>query len=200
MRGRSLPWLLLGCMLAAPQAAGAERPKQELTSLTLGSSAFAAQREIPSKYTCEGADVSPPLSWDGVPEDAQSLVLIVEDPDAPDPAAPRRTWVHWIVLDLPPTTRGLREDARELPPGALDGLNDSQRTGYSGPCPPRGRHRYFFRLYALDTKLSLIKPQRAQLEAALQGHVIARAELMGTYEKKKRPQPEVLRQRGHSQP
>jgi len=143
-----------------------------------------------------------------VPEDTQSLVLIMEDPDAPDPVAPLRTWVHWIVLDLPPTSRGLREDARELPPGALDGVNDAQRTGYSGPCPPRGRHRYFFRLYALDTKLRLIKAQRAQLEEALQGHVIARAELVGTYEKRKKTQAEAPRigttrfakGRGHSQP
>lgn len=187
MRSRLLRWMALGCVVFAPHGVGAERPKQEPASLSLNSSAFAPQREIPSKYTCEGADISPPLSWDGVPEDAQSLVLIVEDPDAPDPAAPRRTWVHWMVLDLPPTTGGLREDARELPPGALEGLNDAQRTGYSGPCPPRGRHRYFFRLYALDTKLKLIKAQRAQLEEALQGHVIARAELMGTYEKKARP-------------
>src|SRR5688572_27050008 len=200
VRSRCARWLLLCGALVAPQSAGAERPKQEVASLTLSSSAFAAQREIPSKYTCEGADVSPPLSWDGVPEETQSLVLIVEDPDAPDPAAPRRTWVHWIVIDLPPTTRGLREDARELPPGALDGLNDLQRTGYTGPCPPRGRHRYLFRLYALDTKLRLIKPQRAQLEEALQGHVVARAELMGTYEKKRRAQPEAPTRRGHSQP
>ena len=103
----------------------------------------------------EGAEVSPPLNWNFAPEETQSFVLIMEDPDAPDPAAPLRTWVHWVLLDLPSNTRGLREDLRELPPGTLEGLNDAQRTGYSGPCPAVGRHRYFFRLYALDAKLEM---------------------------------------------
>ena len=192
---RSWLWLGLAGLSALPHGAGAERPKQEEPGFALSSPAFAAQREIPGKYTCEGPDVSPPLTWDGVPEDAQSLVLIMEDPDAPDPAAPLRTFVHWLLLDLSPSLRGLREDLRELPPGALEGLNDQQRTGYTGPCPARGRHRYFFKLFALDTKLKLIKPQRAQLEEAMQGHVLARAELMGTYEKKKKGQPELSRRR-----
>jgi Raf kinase inhibitor-like YbhB/YbcL family protein len=178
--------LALLCLCARPREAEAERPRQEPLGLRLSSSAFAAGREIPSKYTCEGADVSPPLAWDGVPDDTQSFVLIMEDPDAPDPAAPLRTWVHWVLLDLPPNLRALREDLRELPPGALEGLNDFQRTSYGGPCPALGRHRYIFKLYALDTKLKLIKPRRAQLEEALQDHVLARAELIGTYEKKKK--------------
>jgi hypothetical protein len=154
--------------------------------LRISSPAFEANREIPSKFTCEGQDVSPPLAWDGVPDETQSFALIVDDPDAPDPAAPRRTWVHWVLLDLPATARSLPEAVRALPAGTLEGVNDWQRTGYGGPCPPVGRHRYFFKLYALDTKLKLVKPSKAQLESALEGHVLARAELIGTYEKKKR--------------
>lgn len=185
--GRLLCALALALPFTLPRGpASAERPKQGLPNLQLSSSAFGANREIPSKYTCEGAEVSPPLNWDFAPEETQSFVLIMEDPDAPDPAAPLRTWVHWVLLDLPSNTRGLREDLRELPPGTLEGLNDAQRTGYSGPCPAVGRHRYFFRLYALDTKLKLIKPQRAQLEEAMQNHILARAELPGSYEKKRR--------------
>lgn len=154
--------------------------------LRISSSAFQANREIPAKYTCEGQDVSPPLAWDGVPAETQSFALIVDDPDAPDPAAPRRTWVHWVVLDLPATARNLPEGVRALPAGTLEGVNDWHRTGYGGPCPPVGRHRYFFKLYALDTKLELVRPSKAQLESAMEGHVLARAELIGTYEKKKR--------------
>jgi hypothetical protein len=188
-------WLGLAGLSALPHGAGAERPKQDEPVFALSSGAFAAQREIPAKYTCEGAEVSPPLAWDGLPEGTESLVLVMEDPDAPDPAAPLRTFVHWLLLDLSPSLRGLREDLHEPPPGALEGLNDTQRTGYAGPCPPRGRHRYFFKLFALDTKLKLIKPQRAQLEEAMQGHVLGRAELMGTYEKKKKAPPELSRRR-----
>jgi Raf kinase inhibitor-like YbhB/YbcL family protein len=185
--GRLLCALSLGLPFALPYVpASAERPKQGLPNLQLGSGAFGANREIPSKYTCEGAEVSPPLSWSFAPEETQSFVLIMEDPDAPDPSAPLHPWVHWVLLDLPSSARGLREDLRELPPGALEGLNDAQRTGYTGPCPQVGRHRYVFRLYALDAKLKLVKPQRAQLEEAMQQHILARAELTGTYEKKKR--------------
>lgn len=154
--------------------------------LRLSSTAFEANREIPAKFSCEGQDISPPLAWDGVPEETRSFALIVDDPDAPDPAAPRRTWVHWVLLDLPATARNLPEAVRALPPGTLDGVNDWQRTGYGGPCPPVGRHRYFFKLYALDTKLKLVKPSKAELESAMEDHVLARAELIGTYEKKKR--------------
>ena len=185
--GRLLCALALGLLFALPLVpAAAERPRQGLPNLQLSSSAFGPNREIPSKYTCEGAEVSPPLSWSFAPEETQSFVLIMEDPDAPDPSAPLRTWVHWVLLDLPPSTRSLPEDLRELPPGALEGLNDAQRTGYTGPCPTVGRHRYVFRLYALDAKLKLIKAQRAQLDEAMQHHILARAELVGTYEKKRR--------------
>jgi len=153
-------------------------------SLILTSLAFAHLAAIPPKYTCQGADVSPPLSWSGVPAGAKSLALIVDDPDAPDPAAPKMTWVHWVLYNIPPTTSGLPEAVKTLPPGTLEGLNDWQRTGYGGPCPPIGRHRYFHKLYALDIVLPDLKhPTKAQLEKAMAGHVLAEAQLIGTYEK-----------------
>lgn len=152
--------------------------------MTLASSAFDHQGSIPKRYTCEGRDVSPPLAWSGVPAGAKSLVLIVDDPDAPDPAAPRMTWVHWLLYNLPASSNGLAEGVQSLPAGTLDGLNDWKRTGYGGPCPPIGRHRYFHQLYALDVKLpDLEKPNKKTLEQAMQGHIIAQAQLVGTYQK-----------------
>lgn len=152
--------------------------------MELRSSAFAPNGEIPRRHTCEGNDSAPPLQWDGVPPAARSLVLIVDDPDAPDPAAPRQTWVHWVLLDLPPDSAGLPAGGRPLPAGARPGLNDWHRPDYGGPCPPIGRHRYFFKLYALDTTLpALQQPTKAAVERAMQGHVLASAELVGTYQK-----------------
>jgi hypothetical protein len=154
--------------------------------LVLKSGAFRAGGEIPQKYTCEGPDVPPPLEWSGAPAGTKSLALVVEDPDAPDPAAPKTIWVHWIVYNLPPDSRGLVEGGYPLPTGALEGMNDWKRAGYGGPCPPIGRHRYFHRLFALDVVLpDLKKPTKAQLEGAMKGHVLAKAELIGTYRKKK---------------
>lgn len=153
--------------------------------LTLTSTAFSAQGEIPGRHTCEGEDVSPALSWSGMPEGAKSLVLIVDDPDAPDPKAPKMTWVHWVLYNLPPSATSLAEAARELPAGTREGLNDWKRTGWGGPCPPIGRHRYFFKLYALDRVLpDLGQANKAQVEKEMQGHVVAKGELVGTYEKK----------------
>jgi hypothetical protein len=153
--------------------------------MTLSSAAFPDQGAIPARYTCEGQDVSPPLAWSGVPPGSESLVLIVDDPDAPDPAAPKITWVHWLLYNLPPATDELAEDLQTLPPGTLQGRNDWRRTGYGGPCPPIGSHRYFHKLYALDCVLpDLGRPTKAQLEGAMQGHVLAKAELIGTYRKK----------------
>ena len=155
-------------------------------TLVLSSSAFAPGGEIASLHTCEGEDVSPALTWSGVPESAESLVLIVDDPDAPDPKAPRMTWVHWVLYNIPMTATGLLEGiaADKLPPGTREGQNDWKRTGYGGPCPPIGRHRYFHKLYALDTVLpDLGTPTKAQVEKAMEGHVLAKAELMGTYQK-----------------
>ena len=154
--------------------------------LALSSPAFAPGGEIPARFTCEGRDLSPALDWTGVPEAAKSLVLIVDDPDAPDPKAPKMTWVHWVLYNLPPTTRGLPEAvaAGNLPAGTKEGTNDWKRTGYGGPCPPIGRHRYFHKLYALDTVLpDLKRPTKKQLLAAMEGHVLAEAELVGTYQR-----------------
>ncbi|HYA66320.1 MAG TPA: YbhB/YbcL family Raf kinase inhibitor-like protein [Burkholderiaceae bacterium] len=158
------------------------------TKLQLSSSAFAHGASIPRQFTCEGADRSPPLAWSGVPTTARSLVLIVDDPDAPDPAAPKMTWVHWVLYNLPPETTGLAEAVapRALPPGTLEGKNDWKRTGYGGPCPPIGRHRYFHKLYALDTVLSdLAQPTKDKLLRAMQGHILAQAEFFGTYQKQR---------------
>lgn len=155
-------------------------------SLSLHSSAFAHETEIPRTYTCEGKNVSPPLAWSGVRAPAKTLVLIVDDPDAPDPAAPTTTWVHWVLYNLPVTATNLPEAvaAAALPKGTLEGVNDWKKTGYGGPCPPIGRHRYFHKLYALDVVLpDLKKPTKAQLEAAMAGHVVAEAVLLGTYQK-----------------
>lgn len=154
--------------------------------LTLVSPAFAHQGDIPRRYTCEGDDLSPPLSWSDVPEGTRSFALVVDDPDAPDPAAPQMTWVHWVLFNLPSTVHELPEGVtREtLPAGTKEGRNDWKRTGYGGPCPPIGRHRYFHKLYALDTVLpDLGNPTKSELERALEGHVLARAELVGTYQK-----------------
>lgn len=153
--------------------------------LILSSPAFTDNGEIPRQFTCDGADVSPPLVWSGVPVEAKSLVLIVDDPDAPDPAAPRMTWVHWVLYNLPPSTNGLKEGVRgpDLPWGTLEGVNDWKRAGYGGPCPPVGRHRYFHKLYALDTVLPDLRlPTKNRVVEAMQGHVIDSVELVGTYE------------------
>ncbi|NMF89294.1 YbhB/YbcL family Raf kinase inhibitor-like protein [Aromatoleum petrolei] len=153
-------------------------------SLELASSAFAHGNAMPATYTCDGRNVSPPLAWRDLPPGTRSLVLIVDDPDAPDPAAPKMTWVHWVLYNIPATAEGLPEAVATttLPPGTLEGLNDWKRTGYGGPCPPIGRHRYFHKLYALDTVLpDLGHPTKAQLETEMHGHVIAQAELIGTF-------------------
>lgn len=155
-------------------------------AFSLTSSAFQHGGSIPSAHTCEGDDRSPPLAWSGAPAGTKSFALIVDDPDAPDPKAPKMTWVHWVLYGLPPATTGLPAAvaSKALPPGTLEGTNDWKRTGYGGPCPPIGRHRYFFKLYALDTALpDLGTPTKAKLEAAMEGHVLGRAELMGTYQK-----------------
>lgn len=152
--------------------------------MKLESPAFPNEGPIPAEYTCEGRNVSPPLRWSDIPSDAKSLVLIVDDPDAPDPARPQRPWTHWLLYNIPPTTTALDAGVRLLPPSALEGVNDWHRIGYGGPCPPVGRHRYFFKLFALDTSLrDLNEPDKAFLLHAMQPHVIAEAQWIGTYEK-----------------
>lgn len=154
--------------------------------MTIVSSAFADNASIPALYTCEGRNISPPLAWSGVPPTAKSLVLLVDDPDAPDPAAPQRTWVHWVLYNLPADCSGLPESVVSLPEGTKNGLNDWKRSGYGGPCPPIGRHRYFHKLYALDVVLpDLDTPTKARLEQAMAGHVLAQTQLIGTYKKER---------------
>jgi Raf kinase inhibitor-like YbhB/YbcL family protein len=153
-------------------------------ALTLRSSAFDHGGAIPSKYTCDGADRSPPLEWGAVPDGTQSLVLIVDDPDAPDPAAPQLTYVHWVLYNLPPALNGLPEafEPATLATVIGEGINDWRRTAYGGPCPPIGRHRYFHKLYALDTELrGLLRPTKADVERAMHGHILEQATLIGTY-------------------
>lgn len=158
-------------------------------SFELRSPAFRDGESMPARFTGDGADASPPLEWSGAPPGTQAFALVADDPDAPDPAAPRRTWVHWVVADIPATTTSLAEGAsnRTMPPGSLEGVNDSNDTGYSGPYPPIGRHRYYFKLYALDSPVRA-RPglTKAELLKAIEGHVLATAQLMGTYERGKR--------------
>jgi Raf kinase inhibitor-like YbhB/YbcL family protein len=152
--------------------------------LTIRSPAFPDGGAIPAVHTCQGKDRSPALAFAGIPAGARSLALVVEDPDAPDPRAPRRTFSHWLAYDLAPDTPGLPEGVVALPAGARAGKSDFGRTGYGGPCPPIGRHRYFFRLYALDALLGdLGALTRPALLEAMKGHVLEEAAWMGTYEK-----------------
>jgi Raf kinase inhibitor-like YbhB/YbcL family protein len=155
-------------------------------SFTIMSPVFSHNGEVPARHTCDGQDVSPPLNWSGLPEGTKSLALIVDDPDAPDPAAPQMTWVHWVLYNIPPGATGLAEGVKsaDLPKGTREGLNDWRRTGYGGPCPPVGRHRYFHKLYALDTVLpDLGRATKRDLEKAMKGHILASAELIGTYKR-----------------
>lgn len=163
------------------------RGEDETMTLKLRSSAFENGGKIPAEYTCEGRDTAPPLAWEGIPVNARSLVLIVDDPDAPDPQAPKMTWVHWVLFNIPTDTGGLPKGAGsgDLPAGTGEGLNDWRHTGYGGPCPPIGRHRYFFKLYALDKKLRFGgNPTKKEVEDAMRGHVIEETHLIGTYQKK----------------
>jgi Raf kinase inhibitor-like YbhB/YbcL family protein len=166
---------------------GTTRMKGDVAmALTMTSPAFSHNGEIPGRYTCDGEDISPALAWSGLAEGVKSLVLIVDDPDAPDPAAPKMTWVHWVLYNIPGDASGLPEGVRSqaLPAGTKEGLNSWKRTGYGGPCPPIGRHRYFHKLYALDIVLpDLGTPTTKELEKAMEGHILSRAELIGTYQR-----------------
>lgn len=150
---------------------------------SLSSPSFPSRGDIPERYTVAGANVSPPLVWKEVPPETKSLALILEDPDAPDPEAPKKIFVHWVLYNLPPSSRGLPEGARSLPIGAHEGRNDLKQAGYSGPNPPIGRHRYVHRLFALDTVLDDLgdRATRKDLEKAMKGHVLAEADLIGLY-------------------
>lgn len=155
-------------------------------TLKITSSAFQPSGSIPLLYTCEGKDISPPVAWSGAPANTKSFALIVDDPDAPDPAKPQRVYVHWVLYNLPAKTTALPENASKkgLPRGAVQGKNDWGKAEYGGPCPPIGRHRYFFKLYALDTELAgLSSPTKGDVERAMKGHVVDSGELIGTYQK-----------------
>jgi Raf kinase inhibitor-like YbhB/YbcL family protein len=176
--------LLIVLMVSGIVNVQAGSDRRDTMSLKLTSPAFEYQGNIPAEYTCDGKDISPELNWTGIPDEARSLVLIIDDPDAPDPAAPKMTWVHWVLYNLPISSIGLGKGIRDgdLPVGTLQGLNDWKREGYRGPCPPKGRHRYFHKLYALDTVLpDLSRPTKAKVEEAMAGHVVDEAVLMGTY-------------------
>ncbi len=185
-------WVLGPALIGLACASGSGEAGP-VSTMRVTSPSFEANGPIPARYTCEGEDVSPALAWTGVPSRARSLVLIVDDPDAPDPAAPTRTWVHWVLYNLPPDATGLPEAVRsasDLPPGTAQGVNDWNRVGWGGPCPPIGRHRYHFRLFALDRVLpDLRNPTRAQVEEAMRGAVIAEAVLIGTYQKQVKGSP-----------
>jgi Raf kinase inhibitor-like YbhB/YbcL family protein len=153
-------------------------------TFALTSPSFIDGGDIPRKFTCQGDDCSPALAWSSAPAGTNSFALIVDDPDAPDPAAPKMTWVHWVLYNIPAATSELPEAVKpfQLPTGTLQGTNDWKRTGYGGPCPPIGRHRYFFKHYALDSILPDLKqPTKEQLEIAMKGCILAQATLMGTY-------------------
>lgn len=152
--------------------------------MKLTSSSFQNQQDIPKKLTCDGDDISPELTWSGAPEGTKSFALIVDDPDAPDPSNPKMTWVHWVLYNIPSTTNSLPEgiSKENLPRGTQDGLNDWKRTGYGGPCPPIGKHRYFHKLYALDTVLpDLQRPTKNNLIKAMENHILEQVELIGLY-------------------
>ncbi len=179
---RCLMTLVFVCVLIPSGAQAGE-------GLKLTSSAFVHNGGIPQKYTCEGENASPPLSWADLPAGTKSLVLIVDDPDAPDPKKPKMVWDHWLLYDIPPGAEGLPEAVKpqDLPAGTRQAKNSWKKTGYGGPCPPIGRHRYFHKLYALDVVLPDLKtPKKKALLEAMKGHVLGKAELIGTYQKKKK--------------
>ncbi len=182
MRTRNAVPLLASVLLAGFIAVAAGQ--QQRAAMKIESSGFTASQPIPQKFSCEGADISPPLAWSGAPPGTTTFALIADDPDAP-----AGTWVHWVLFNLPASTTSLPEGVAKTDSaaGGVQGKNDFGNIGYGGPCPPPGKpHRYFFKLYALDTSLSLSAGARKQdVEKAMQGHVIAQAELMGTYQRKK---------------
>jgi Raf kinase inhibitor-like YbhB/YbcL family protein len=159
---------------------------EDSMTFRLTSPSFMNEHEIPVRHTADGADISPALAWTEPPAGTRTFALVVDDPDAPDPRAPTRTWVHWVLYRIPSGTRALPEGAQAtLPIGTVEGLNDWQRVGWRGPSPPIGKHRYFFRLFALDTALAELGTgaSKPELIEAMAGHVLATATLMGTYQR-----------------
>ena len=173
---------ICGCERQKKPVEVSEERSQDM-AISVSSSAFQEGGTIPAKYTCDGNDVSPPLKWTGVPEATKSLALISDDPDAP-----MGTWVHWVMWNIPPSARELVENMPpkpELPDGSRQGISDFRRPGYGGPCPPSGVHRYYFRIYALDTVLDLsTSTRKADLLKAMKGHILAEGQLMGRYSRR----------------
>ena len=181
-------WFLIVVQIVLVSFIVSADAKEVNPMMKVTSPAFENQGAIPKKFTCDGEDISPALAWSNIPEGTKSFALIVDDPDAPDPANPRMTWVHWVMYNIPATVSSLAEGVidKDLPKGTLQGLNDWEKTGYGGPCPPTGNHRYFHKLYALDSVLPDLKqPTKAKLEKAMEGHVLSKAELVGLYQRKK---------------
>lgn len=187
-----MPRVLVIMTVLTITACGCERQKEpgkvreersQDMAISVSSSAFQEGGMIPAKYTCDGQDISPPLKWAGEPEGTRSIALISDDPDAP-----MRTWVHWVVWNIPPSVHELAENVwpdPELPDGSRQGITDFNRPGYGGPCPPSGVHRYYFKVYAMDTKLNLPSSTRkADLLKAMKGHILAEGQLMGKYSRR----------------
>jgi hypothetical protein len=174
------PQLVLVSIIISANAEGVN------TIMQLTSTSFENHGSVAKKFTCDGEDISPALEWSGAPEGSKSFALIVDDPDAPDPANPRMTWVHWVLYNIPAAINSLPEGVKDkdLPKGTLQGLNDWKKSGYGGPCPPIGQHRYFHKLYALDIVLpDLTRPTKEKLEKAMEGHILSKAELIGLYQR-----------------
>ena len=178
--------LFIGCARPAPpgkvQLENVNLPQSRAASMQVTSTAFKEGQPIPRPYTCDGVNISPPLEWNGAPKSAKTIAIIADDPDAPS-----GTWVHWVVYNLPAENIGLVENlpaTEDLKAGGFQGKNDFQKIGYGGPCPPSGTHRYFFKVYALDNELPLKGgATKSDVEKAMQGHIVAQAQLMGTYQR-----------------
>lgn len=189
--GTSVPGVLLlsAFLLIALSSeicfSGEARGGGSAMGFSLSSDSFQHEGAIPVRHTCDGDNTSPPLQWTGLPEGTKSLALIVDDPDAPDPEAPKMTWVHWVLYNIPAEARGLAEAVKRenLPEGTLEGFNDWRKMGFGGPCPPVGRHRYFHKLYALDSVLPDLGKSggKTDLEKAMKGRILGEAVLIGTY-------------------
>lgn len=174
--------LIAVLILICPLAVSAETKGGKEMKINVGSTAFTEAGMIPRQYTCDGEDMSPPLSWSGIPEGTKSIAIIADDPDAPG-----GMWVHWVVYNLPPDLKGLPENVpaqKTLAKGGIQGQTDFRRIGYGGPCPPSGTHRYFFKVYALDAILDLDPGAiKKRLLNAMEGHILAEGELMGKYKR-----------------
>ncbi len=174
---RLLIFFLIPVMTAVSLSSAIGKEGRKMVEFGISSPAFEHNGMIPSRYTCDGSDVNPPLHIASIPAGAKSLALIVDDPDAP-----MGIWVHWVVWNMEPATLEIKENT--VPPGAMEGMNDFRKHSYGGPCPPSGTHRYFFKLYALDTRLDLGgHTDKAALEKAMKGHILGHAEFIGRYKR-----------------